>query len=196
MATTALFTSIFEPALMRKKFNILDTGLAIIIIPAMALIIKTIDVSFHLGIIVGILSAMLASLFTTLNKKYLEHGDFYSITFLELGSATIFLSLIFPIYYKYFPEQAFFPPGSSDWLYILLLAIVCTTWAYVLALKSLEYLTAFYSNLIINLEPVYGIVFAIILLKEHKELNFTFYLGCIIIMVAVMGYPGLKRILR
>jgi drug/metabolite transporter (DMT)-like permease len=196
MATTALFTSIFEPIFLRKKFKILDTGLALIIIPAMALIIKTIDVSLHLGIIVGLLSAMFASIFTTLNKKYLERGDFYSITFLELASATIFLSLIFPFYYLNNPVQAFFPPGIMDWVYIFILAFVCTTWAYVLALKSLKYLTAFYSNLIINLEPVYGILLAIILLKEHKELNFTFYLGCIIILIAVMGYPGLRRLNR
>lgn len=193
MAMTALFTSFFEPFFLKKKFNLLDMGLGIIIIPAMALIVKSSDVSMHTGILLGILSAMLASLFTTLNKKYLDFGDFYSITFLELGAATVFISFILPIYYRGFDAEFFIPTDSIDWVYIVLLALVCTTFAYVLALKSLKHLSAFYSNLIINLEPIYGILLAIVILKEHKELNITFYIGCCIILAAVMGYPPLKR---
>jgi drug/metabolite transporter (DMT)-like permease len=193
MAFVALFTSFFEPLLLNKKFKFLDMGLGIIIIPAMVLIVKSSDVSLQTGFLVGTLSAMLASLFTTLNKKYLDYGDFYSITFLELGSATIFISFILPIYYYEVESALFFPAAIMDWVYIIILALVCTTFAYVLALKSLKYLTAFYSNLIINLEPIYGILLAIVILKEHKELNATFYIGCFIIILAILGYPILKR---
>lgn len=193
MAMTALFTSFFEPIFLKKRIDFLDMGLGIIIIPAMALIVKSSDVSLHTGILVGVLSAMLASLFTTLNKKYLDFGDFYSITFLELGAATVFISFILPIYYKGLNVGMLVPPTIMDWMYIVILALLCTTFAYVLALKSLKYLSAFYSNLIINLEPIYGIILAIVILKEHKELNGTFYLGCLIILAAVLGYPVLKR---
>ena len=84
-------------------------------------------------------------------------------------------------------------PKGKDWIYLILLAFLCTTFAYALALKVLNHLSAFASNLVINLEPIYGIILAIVILKEHRELNWEFFLGAAIILLSIFTYPFLKK---
>lgn len=192
MATTALFTSILEPLITKKSYSILDIIIGAMIIPGMALIVNTSAESLHMGIVVGLLAALLASIFGILNKKYIHDADFFSITFLELGTATIFISFILP-WVLNVSLTNILPPETNDWIYLLVLSLVCTTLAYVLALAALKELTAFTTNLVINLEPIYGIIMAIFILHEHQELTNGFYLGSSVILVAVFTYPLLIK---
>ena len=92
-----------------------------------------------------------------------------------------------------FSDKIIFLPRGIDWVYLIILALVCTTLGYVLALRALRHISAFAANLTINLEPVYGIILAIIILRENEELNLKFYIGAIILLVAVFTYPYLSR---
>ncbi|MCB0635207.1 MAG: DMT family transporter, partial [Lewinella sp.] len=133
----------------------------------------------------------------TLNKKYIRHTDPLRITFLELSSAWGFLSIVIVgmlLLGRDFGH--FLPPRPLDWLFLGILALLCTSLAYVLAMRALRHLSAFASNLTINLEPVYGIALAWVLLKENEELGPNFYWGVVIILVAVFSYPLLRRYLR
>lgn len=194
MATTSFFTAFIEPVALRKKFSRLEITLGMLIIPGMALVVNSTEWHHRQGIVVGLLAALLAAWFAVLNKKYISNADPYSITFTELGSAWLMLSVIITGLYIYEPKNsAFIPPAWSDWLYLIVLSLLCTTLAYVLSLKALRYISAFNSNLIINLEPVYGILLAAMILKEHKSLNIQFYSGAVIIIAAVLAYPFLVR---
>lgn len=194
MATTSFFTSLIEPVVMRQKVRWYELLLGLIIIPGMGLIVGSTDASMNLGIIVGLASALLAALFATLNKKYIRQSDEMSITFLELGSAWLFLCLVLPVYLLTTAQPVQILPASlRDWGYLLVLALLCTTLAYVLALRALNHLTAFASNLTVNLEPVYGILLAWLLLRENEELNAGFYLGGAVILLAVFSYPLIRR---
>jgi drug/metabolite transporter (DMT)-like permease len=137
----------------------------------------------------------MASAFSILNKKYITNADPVSITFLELGSVFIFLSLIMPFIFLAYPELSFWPVGA-DWAYLLLLSILCTSIPFILSLHSLKHLSAYTTNMAINLEPIYGIFFAWILLKENKEVTPGFYLGVAIILASVFSYPLLKKIFK
>ncbi len=192
MATTALFTSILEPIITKKSYSKLDIFIGALIIPGMALIVNTSSASLHTGLVVGLLAALLASIFGILNKKYIHDADFFSITFLELGTATLFISLILP-WISSVSLINMWPPELNDWIYLLVLSLICTTLAYVLALAALKELTAFTTNLVINLEPIYGIIMAIFILKEHQELTTGFYLGSSVILIAVFSYPLLIK---
>lgn len=197
MATTSFFTSFLEPAIMRHRLRWYEIMLGLLIIPGMALIVNSTEASMNLGIIVGLASAFLAALFATLNKKLIGRLDEMSVTFLELGSAWLFLSLVLPVYMAYSSEPVQIMPLTwVDWGYLLILALLCTTLAYVLALRSLNYLSAFASNLTVNLEPVYGIALAWVLLNDNEELSASFYLGVLIILLAVFSYPLIRRRMR
>lgn len=196
MATTSFFTAIIEPMVMRQRVQWYEILLGLLIIPGMVLIVSSTEASMNMGIIAGLASALLAAFFATLNKRLIGRADEMAITFLELGSAWLFLSLILPFYIIGSGAGLRLVPHGADWLYILVLALLCTTLAYVLALRSLRHLTAFASNLTVNLEPVYGIAMAWLLLKENEELPPGFYWGGLIILVVVFSYPLLRRYQR
>ncbi|MEL6926369.1 MAG: DMT family transporter, partial [Bacteroidota bacterium] len=192
MATVAFFTSLLEPLILRQKVKWFELLIGITIVPSMMLIANTLDYGMTIGLIVGLISALLASLFTTLNKKLISDVDPISITFLEMSSAFLFISIVLPFYFTQSPE-AVFQPSAADWKYLLILGILCTTVGYVVGLRALRHLSAFTSNLTYNLEPVYGILLAIVILEENKELSAGFYWGAFIIIVSVLGYPFLRK---
>lgn len=192
MATTSLFTSIIEPPITGKKFQWVELVLGLLIIPPMAMIAIDLDLSLLKGLWVGLLSAFLAAFFATLNKKMVSKADAYQISFLEMFSAFIFISLLLPFVIN--AEVTLMPVGM-DWVYLIVLSLLCTTLAYVISLKALRYVSAFDANLVINLEPVYGILLAIVILKEHKEMSSQFYFGLVLIMCIVLCHPMIKRIM-
>lgn len=192
MATTALFTAFLEPWLLGRRRSRVEIFLGLLIIPGMMLIVSHLEPGHGYGLLAGLVSAALAALFSILNKKMISKASELEITLLELGSAFGFLGiLLLALAVSGFPLSL--RPAPGDWLPLLALALLCTTLAYVLALRALRHLTAFASNLTINLEPVYGIVLAILLLGEHRQLDPRFYLGVVLILAAVLAYPWLRR---
>lgn len=194
MSTTSLFTSIIEPIFFRTKVNKLELILAASVIPGMLLIVNNINTTYINGVWVGLAAALLAAIFSSLNKVNIKGADPYSISFIELSSAWMMISLLLGIMWIFgYQADTFLPPNTSDWVYLIILALLCTTLAQVLTLKSLHHLSAFAVNLVINLEPVYGILMAIFILNDHKELSPLFYLGGGIILLSVMLYPYLHK---
>ncbi len=194
MSTTSFFTSLIEPLVIRTKINKMEMMIGAMIIPGMVLIVNNLDISYYYGIGVGLLSALLAAVFSTMNKAHIKGADPYTISFIEMSGAWVMISLMLGVMAILgFTQQVFFPPSISDWLWLIVLALLCTTLAHVLTLKSLQHISVFASNLVINLEPVYGILLAIFILKEHKELNPMFYLGTAIILLSVFSYPVIQK---
>ncbi len=194
MATTSFFTAIMEPLLVGRKFRWYELALGLLIIPGMMLIVDGVRIPVFAGLASGLAAALLAALFGTLNKKLVGELDEKSVTFLELGSAWLFLSLAWPVFFMTGNmEPVFWPPSLMDWGYIIILALLCTTLAYVLALRALRHLSAFTANLTINLEPVYGIALAWLLLQENKDLSGNFYWGVLIILLTIFAHPLLRR---
>jgi drug/metabolite transporter (DMT)-like permease len=191
MATTSLFSSLFEPLIVRRPFVWYELLLGLFILPGIYLIVDGVDAGMNTGIVVGLASAALVSVFTSLNKRYIGSSDPLRITFIELGAASLFLGPFIPI----FGGERFWP-APLDWAYLLVLALLCTTLTFFLSLRALRQLSAFASNLTVNLEPVYGIFLAYFLLDDARELSPTFYWGTLLILVAVFGYSGLRRVIR
>ncbi len=191
MATTSLFSSIVEPWITGRKFLWYELLLGAFILPGIWLIVDGVDASMTPGILVGLLSALLVAIFSSFNKRYVEKADPLRITFIELSAGTLFLTPLLP-----FMPGRFWPPTPMDWLWLIVLAILCTTFTNFLFLRVLKKLSAFAANLTINLEPVYGIALAYFLLNDAEELDPNFYWGTAVILVAVFGYAGLKRYFR
>jgi len=191
-ATCSFFTSILEPLLTKTKFKWYEFALGALVIPGMMLVVQGIQVNMMLGVWIGLLSTLIIALFSILNKLRIHDLDTPSLTFIEMTSAWVFISLVLPFYFYWNPELSFLP-SASDWVYLIILALLCTTLALVLNLRALKHISALASSLTYNLEPVYGIVLAIFILKENKELTPTFYLGVLIILASVFSYPLLKN---
>lgn len=193
VATVAFFTSLIEPIFVKRKFDMLELVLGFLIVPSMFFVVQNVDVSHMNGVWAGLGAALLAACFSILNKKYIDEASPYAINFIEISSATLLVTFIIPFFSDMSDMESLLPPRTIDWIYLLLLALVCTTLANVITLKALKHLSAFASNLVFNFEPLYGIILAAVLLKEYEQLTPEFYLGGAMIVAIVMLYPVLKN---
>src|SRR5207253_4425292 len=128
-------------------------------------------VQMRMVIAVGILAAFLAALFGTFNKRFIEHGEALGITGLEMGAGVVSLT-IFALFFA--PTAVIVMPNPHDAVLLFLLAIGCTLLPFALSLVALRQLSAFTTALAVNMEPVYAVLLAIVLLGEQHELNAAF----------------------
>lgn len=191
-ATVSFMLSILEPILLKTKFSFVELGLGIVIVPAMILIVHNLSTDMHIGFYFGMISAFLAALFGMLNKKWISHADPLLITTIEMIAATLFLSFLLPVWLFWQPQDSLIPQGS-DWWYLSILVLGCTTLAFLISVRSLRYISVFAQSMVMNLEPIYGIIFAIFILGDNKELQFQFYIGVCIILLTVCLHPLLKQ---
>ena len=201
IALATVFTALVEPWLARTRFSKRDLGLGIAVLPGVALVVGGVPAEMRIGIAVGALSALLVALFGSLNKRLVDdvdvaHGDPLTVTALELGAGTLALTLLAPLMPLIFPAFAgdlLVLPDARDAALLLALSLVCTLLPFALSLVALRHMSAFAAQLAVNLEPVYAIMLAVVLLNEQRELTARFYLGVAIILAAVIVYPLLSR---
>ncbi|MFN0015940.1 MAG: DMT family transporter [Saprospiraceae bacterium] len=196
MASTSFFSALFEPLLLRQRMNWRELAIGALILPGMALVVGNLEWSMRDGFIVGTVGALLAAVFTTLNKRLLDGPappPPLAISFVELFGVFAVCSLLLPVEIARTPTLRFSPEGW-DWAWMFLLAWMCTLLPYYLSLKAMRHISAFATNLTINLEPVYGVLLASVFFQEHKSLPDGFYTGVGIILLAVFSHPFLKRV--
>ncbi|NUO75225.1 DMT family transporter [Lysobacter sp. 5GHs7-4] len=196
IALATVFTALIEPKLAKRRFSKRELALGVAVLPGVALVVGGVPHGMRLGVAVGALSALLVALFSSLNKRLVEHGDPLTVTALELGAGTLALTALAPVMPLLFPAFAgelLVLPGARDAALLVLLSLVCTLLPFALSLVALRHMTAFAAQLAINLEPVYAIVLAIALLGEQRELSTLFYVGVAIILSAVFVHPLISR---
>ncbi len=192
LSSLTLFTAVLEPILNRKSIAIGDVIVGLVIIFGIYLIFKF-EFQYWQGILFGLSAALCASLFSILNAKMVKKDSPAIITFYEMIGAFIGVSIIMLLSGQFTSEMIL---SSSDWLYLMLLGSICTAFAYVLGVAVMKELSAFTVALTTNLEPVYGILLAIVILGHKETMSMGFYFGAVIILGAVFLYPMLKTGLR
>ncbi len=191
MALAPVFLAFIEPLIVKRRFDVRELALGAAMIPGVILVVGGVPVGMRVGIAVGALSALLVAIFGTLNKLLVDRADPFAVTAIELTAGAALLTIITVLMPG--SDSAFVIPGVRDALYLLVLAIGCTIVPFILALVALRQLTAFAAQLAVNLEPVYAIVLAMLLLGEHRELGPRFYAGVAIILALVLLYPLVIR---
>ncbi len=189
MALAPAVTALIEPWITGSRFERHNLLLGLLVIPGVALVVGGIPRDMHLGLWVGVASAALAAVFNALNKRYLGHHDAMAVTWLELGAGFLLVALISPLLA---PGQSFVLPDVRDGALLLVLAIACTLIPFALGLATLRHLSAFTTQLAINLEPVYSIAIAVLFLGESRDLDTAFYLGVAVVLAAVFGHGWLQ----
>lgn len=183
LSAIGFFTSLLEPMLSGRRVDVIEVLLGLLAIAGIYLIFNFYP-EYEIGIIFGILSAFLACLFPIFNKKLLQNFSSKTVTFYEMTGGFIALCFILPLYFRFFPAKSFFPT-INDWIWLFILAWLCTVFAFMLSLNALRKISAFTVNLSFNLEPIYSIILAFIIFKENKFLGPGFYLGFCLILLAV-----------
>jgi drug/metabolite transporter (DMT)-like permease len=192
-STTSLFTALLEPLLTKKKFSISEIGFSLLGMVGIGFIFFD-GSHFALGIFLAVTAAFLGSFFNILNKNIVKELSPDLVSFYEMTSGFVVLTLFLPLYLFLFPNTPFFPT-ASDWFLLMVLAFLCTHIALILSLAALKELSAFTLNLAVNLEPVYGIILAFIFFNENRFLGINFYIGSAIVLLSVLlhtWYSGVR----
>lgn len=188
LSSVTLFTAILEPIINRKRISIADVVVGLVIIFGIYLIFKF-EFKYFWGIVFGLSCAFCASIFSILNSRMVKKGSPTTITLYEMIGAWIGVSVVM-LFTGDFDEQMIL--SQSDLLYLLLLGVVCTAIAYVLGVAVMRELSAFTVALTTNMEPVYGIILALLIFGQKEAMSTGFYFGAVIVLTAVFIYPYLK----
>jgi len=190
LALAPVFLSVIEPVVAGRRFEPRELLLGVAVVPGVALVVGGVPADMRLGVAVGVLSAVLCAVFGAFNKLMANRGGALTVTAIELGAGTLFLTLVTLLWHG---EGTFAMPDVHDGVLLLVLALACTLLPFALAIKVLRKLSAYTVQLATNLEPVYAIVLAVILLGEQHQLDAWFYVGVAIILGAVFMHPLLTR---
>jgi len=197
MSTGAFFTSLLEPLVYKRKMIWYELFFGVVVIIALYVIFD-VETSYHLGIGLALISALLSVVFTLINGKFAHKHNPTKISFYELLIGTLFIMVFYAFAKAYttlsnteifaFPVDlsSIFNITKTDIVYLFILASVCTAYAFIASVKVMKHLSPYTLMLTINLEPVYGIILAFFILGDTEKMSPTFYYGAIVILIVVI----------
>ena len=182
-SSTGFFTAFFEPIFFKRRVNAIEVFLGLIVIAGIYIIFQF-DPRYKVGIVLGVCCAMLLAIFVILIRQFVKRINSQTILTYQLSGGFICLSLLMPLYLKQFPTSHIIP-NFSDGMWLLVLSWVRSVLAFQFSVNALQKLTAFTVNLSFNLEPVYGILLAFFIYHENEDLNWSFFIGLSLIVLAL-----------
>ena len=193
MSTGAFFTALLEPIFYKRKLIWYELLFGAIVIAALYLIFE-VQPEYRLGIGLALLSALLSAIFTLVNGKFVHDHNPTKISFYELVVGTLFITafLAFAKADTFFSTE-FFRLPHTDWIYLFILASICTAYAFIASVKVMKHLSPYTLMLTINLEPVYGILLAFLVLGDKEQMSVEFYYGAVVILLVVIANGILKN---
>ena len=180
----AFFASFLEPLFFKRKILWYEIIFGIIVIIGVFLITQG-ELKYINGILLGLASALFSTLFAIINGKLILKHKASVISFYEFISGVTFISVCILLFYGGF-DAAFFKLSTNDWIYLLILASICTAYAFIAAVDVMKYISPFTVILSYNLEPVYGIALALYFFPEQEQMSVEFYYGAILVICAVI----------
>ena len=190
MGTSSLFSSILEPLIIKRKIYLREIILAILVLIAIGIAMNA-DFSYVKGYVYGIAAAFLATLFTILNALYVDKVESEKITSIEMLGGFLFVC-IYMLFSNSF-SLADLVISWNDTLYLAILGGICTSFAFVVSVEVMKFLSPYNVIMAVNLEPLYSILLALVLFGESESMNFSFYLGAVLIIGAVSLDGYLKK---
>lgn len=191
LSTTTLHVAWLEPLIMKKRFSWLEFTLGLLVVGGIYFVSDDFSSQEYWALFMGLISAFLAAFFAVSNAKLVQDVPSTHISMYELGVGFIGLTIFLLATNKL--DLAMFSMSLSDLLWLLFLAVVCTSFAFLVTIDIVKRLGAFTVSLSINLEPVYTIILAIFILNEHEQLGSNFYVGSLLIILVVIANGVIKN---
>ena len=183
MSSAAFLTSLIEPLFFKKKFLLYELILGILSLFGVFIIFNA-ELKYIDGLIVALISSILVSVFTLLNSRIVINNSSITISFYELFVGFLFSVLY---YYLFFDASLILKKiNNQDFMLLVILGIVCTSYAFTKSVDLIKYLKPFTIMMIINMEPVYAILISLLIFGESEYLSINFYIGFVIILIAVI----------
>ena len=190
LATGSFFTSLLEPIFYKRKIIWYEVFFGLIVVLGLYIIFN-IETKFIEGIVLGLTSAFLSAFFSVINSKLVKKHDPTLISFYELSGGVLFLSILLLISSSF--TANFFNLSLHNFAYLLILSSVCTAYAFIVSTSVMKHLSAYTVMLTINLEPIYGIILALLIFNDSEKMKPEFYLGAVIILFSVIVNSIIKN---
>jgi len=194
LSTATLHVTWLNPIVMKQKFSKIEFLLGLLVIGGIYVVTNDFDPTEFEALAYGLFSGLLAALFSVFNGKLVKETSSSTMTFYELFTGFVFITIIFLFQGK--ADSTLFEMTTSDLLWLLFLGLICTSFAFIASINAIKHLGAFTVTLSINLEPVYTMVLAIFILQENEKLGVSFYTGALIIILVVAANPIIKTYLK
>ena len=183
MSTGAFFASFLEPVFFKRKIISYEVVFGLIVIIGLYIIFK-VESEYLSGILFALLASFLGALFSIFNGMLVKSHNASVISFYELLFGVLFIT-IYVLFTDGF-DNTFFKLSGSDWTYLIILASICTAYAFIASVHVMKWISPYTVMLTTNMEPIYGILLALLILGEKEYMSPTFYLGAIIILLTVV----------
>lgn len=193
-ATASVWTALLEPLVKRYPLRYIEILFGLVVLGGLY-IIFAFDSNYALGLTLGVVSGLTCAIFSVINSIMVKRLEAHTITIYEMTGAAMLVTIFIPVYAYFTGEHPGIPvlPAGWDWLWILLLGGLCTVYAYAAAVELMKRISVFFFQLTLNLEPIYGIIMAVLVFGDSERMDFNFYLGTFIILCSVLIYPIIKR---
>ena len=184
LSTGAFFASILEPIFYKRKVIWYELLFGVIVVIGLGIIFN-VETKYTIGIYLAVTSAFLSALFSVINGKYAKEYNPNIISLYELSSGVFFISIYLFFAGSFTP--AFFALSINDLIWLFLLSSICTAYAFSASVKVMKFLSPFTVMLTINLEPIYGIILALLIFDDTEEMTPLFYVGALLILITVIA---------
>lgn len=191
-ATCSFWAALIEPLVKGKKIHWLEIGLGCVVLIGLGIILAF-NFQHPLGLFLGVISGLTAAIFSVINSKLIHRVNAYTITFYEMLGACFVILLFMPIYQALTHTPLNLEASLLDWMYIAIMAWACSVYAFSVSINLSRKISVFFIQLALNLEPVYGILLALIIFGSQEVMSLNFYVGTFIVLSAVVLYPVLKK---
>jgi drug/metabolite transporter (DMT)-like permease len=194
MATSSLWASVLEPLLLKRRVRVVEVVLGVVVMSGLYLIFRF-EFDKVAGLAVAVFSAMLAALFTIINSRFTQRYGSLMIAQREMLGAFVVSAVLGGLYVAVAnpPLAELWPQRADQWLWMGLLAFVCTVYAYTAGVSLLRKFSPYMAILTVNLEPVYGILLAVLVFGSRERMTNGFYAGTLVILAAVLSYPFFSK---
>lgn len=189
LSLSTLFAAILEPIIFKRKIDVSEVIMGIVIVVCMALIFKT-EFHYKEGIFYGILTAVFGTIFSVFNGKIFGKTSSGNIIFYEIFSGVLLLTVFFLFTGQIFELHEI---SYRDLALILILASVFTAFPMLESVQLMKYISPFTLILTVNLEPVYGIILAFFIFGQSEEMSPVFYIASLVMILAIVVNGIIKQ---
>jgi drug/metabolite transporter (DMT)-like permease len=190
LSTGAFFGSLIEPIAFKRRIRMSEIVLGLLVILGLYLIFQF-QGQFFWGIVTALISAFLSALFAVINGVLVRGNTPYRITFVEMLGGFVAIGLF--LFFTGKMSTSLFALKGSDWLWLIILGVLCTAYAFLETVNLMRNISPFTFLLAVNLEPIYGILLAFWFFNDYEQLNGYFFFGAGIILSTVFIEGFIKR---
>lgn len=189
-SSSTLFTALLEPLFFKRRIKAYELIFGVLIIVGLYFIFSF-EFKYLAGMILSVVSAFLASLFTVCNGILIKETRAKLISFYELLGAFIVVSIYLLIANG--GDLTRFSVPTVDLKWLIILGTVCTAFAFIMSVEVMKKISPYTVTISINLEPIYSIVLALLIWPETETMSFGFYMGTIIVLATIFLNAVFKK---